>query len=121
MIIAKIVLLLKIMILTSNVNYIIDLEKHRTPRSKVFTGRDRGIEVRLNSQIDQLGEHNHVITIIIPTDIRSISPSFLEEFLLNVVSNYGEQGFRHKFKFENPGHYKIENNLKEAIERILRR
>ena len=106
--------------MTSNVDNIIDLEKYRTPRSKVFTGRDRGIEVRVQSQIDQLSEQNPGITIIIPVDIRSINPSFLEEFLFNVVTNFGEQGFRHKFNFENLGRYQIENDLKEAIERILR-
>ena len=31
---------------------IINLEDYRTPKSKVFTGRDRGERVRLDSNID---------------------------------------------------------------------
>ena len=60
------------------------------------------------------------VTVIIPPDIRSINPSFLEEFLQHVVLRLGAQNFYAKFHFENPGLYKIQNDLKEAVERILR-
>ena len=59
----------------------IDLENHRTKGSKVFTGRERGISVRENTKIDVLVSENKQVEIIIPTDIMSINPSFLEEFL----------------------------------------
>ena len=65
---------------------VINLEIFRTPGSKVFTGRDRGIEVRNQSKIDEIeSTTDDAITIIIPEDIRSINPSFLEEFLSKVV------------------------------------
>lgn len=98
----------------------INLQDYRTPGSKVFTGRDRGIEVREKSKIDSLAEVHEAISVVIPDDIRSINPSFLEEFLINVVTKLGEVGFKKKFRFENSGRYKIENDLQEAIERILR-
>lgn len=99
----------------------IDLELFRTPGSKVFTGRDRGIEVREKSMIDKLEESNDLITIIIPEDIRSINPSFLEEFLFNVVTKLKKEKFYIKFKFDNKSpRYKIETDLGEAIDRILR-
>ena len=100
--------------------YIIDLQDFRTPGSKVFTTRPRGVDVRKKSQIDSIEPTYDKITIIIPNDISSINPSFLEEFFENVVMKLGESGFYQKFSFINEGRYKIENDLSEAIDRILR-
>jgi hypothetical protein len=99
---------------------IINLNNFRTIGSKVFTGRSKGGEVRNTSKIDELERENSIIEIVIPTDIYSINPSFLEEFLVNVVSKLGAQGFNEKFKFINEGDYKITKDIEEAIERILR-
>lgn len=98
----------------------IDLNDFRTTGSKVFTGRAKGGEVRKGSKIDELEAKNDEVEILIPTDIYSINPSFLEEFLVNVVSKLGENGFKNKFKFVNEGDYKIIKDLEEAVERILR-
>jgi len=98
----------------------IDLQVYRTPGAKVFTTRPRGIEVRNASRIDQLEAEYDQITITIPSDISSINPSFLEEFFENVVMKLGEIGFFKKFSFINEGRYKIDSDLTEAIERILR-
>ncbi len=99
---------------------IIDLQNFRTPGSRVFTGRDRGIEVRNTSRIDQKEIESEEIVVKIPNDIGSINPSFLEEFLYNVVTKLQPSAFFAKFTFENNGRYKIDNDLQEAVERILR-
>ena len=101
-------------------SYTINLQDFRTPGSKVFTGRDRGVEVRNKSKIDTVINEYDEISIAIPEDIRSINPSFLEEFLLTVVTKLGEVGFNNKFKIINPGRYQVKEDLYEAIERILR-
>lgn len=102
-------------------NATIDLENFKTIGSKVFTGRNRGIDVRNESKIDQLEGKSIKIVIKIPEDIRSINPSFLEEFLLNVVSKLGKQKFYEKFEFQNQSkRYDIATDLDEAIDRILR-
>lgn len=98
---------------------IIDLQDYRTVGSKVFTGRARGKKVREDSRIDELEQTFKFIKIIIPNDIASINPSFLEEFLENVVIKLGEAGFYKKFSFVNEGRYKIDEDLSEAIDRIL--
>ncbi|HMT28029.1 MAG TPA: DUF4325 domain-containing protein [Bacteroidia bacterium] len=100
--------------------YIIDLETYKTRGSKVFTGRPRGVEVRKATKIDDIETNCLNVVIKVPNSIASINPSFFEEFLVNVVSKLGEQGFREKFSFENPGEYKIDDDLTDAIERILR-
>jgi hypothetical protein len=100
---------------------IIDLEDFRTKGSKVFTGRDRGISVRTKSQIDTLSEGEGIIKISIPVDIMSINPSFLEEFLSNVVLRLGKDEFYKKIIFHSESkRYDITLDLEEAIERILR-
>lgn len=101
----------------------IDLEKHRTKGSKVFTGRDRGIEVRTDSNIDKyIIEEGKKVDITIPIDIMSINPSFLEEFLTNVVLHLGKEGFYHSVKFNSESkRYDISEDLEEAVDRILRK
>lgn len=98
----------------------IDLENYRTPGAKIFTGRDRGEEVRIASKIDELADKYDHIKIIIPDNLFSINPSFFEELFVNVVTKYKEIGFNEKFSFENMGTYPYEKPLKEAINRILR-
>lgn len=98
----------------------INLQDFRTPGSRVFTGRDRGINVRTASKIDELEAKSDKVRVVIPDDIGSINPSFLEEFLYNVVIKLQSEGFFRKFEFVNNGRYKIGNDLQEAVERILR-
>lgn len=104
----------------STESYIINLQDFRTPHSKVFIGRPRGIQVRNLSKIEEIEPKYAKITIVIPDDISSINPSFLEEFLTPAVLKLGESGFFHKFSFVNNGRYKIDSDLNEAVERILR-
>lgn len=97
------------------------LESFRVEGSKVFTGRDRGRMVREKSNINTLVNKYDEIIIVIPENVYSINPSFLEEFLSDVVLNLGKDEFNRKVKFESEGNYKIEKSLNEAIERILRK
>lgn len=98
----------------------IDLENYRTPGAKIFTGRDRGEEVRESCKIDDYADVYDIIEIVIPDNLFSINPSFFEELFVNVVSKYKEDGFYQKFKFTNKGSYPYEKPLREAINRILR-
>lgn len=102
---------------------VIDLEKYRTSnkttKSRVFTGRDRGKDVRISSDIDKQFANSDTLTIIVPDDIFSITPSFLEEFLFNIVRDYGKENVVNKLKFK--GKYDISQSLDEAIDRILQK
>lgn len=100
--------------------HIILLEKYRVSGSKVFTGRDRGEYVRKDSDIDNLISSFDTINIVVPNDIYNINPSFLEEFLVNVVLKLGKKEFSNKVNFINEGDYKIDKALNESVERILR-
>lgn len=100
----------------------IDLDKFRTikgsVKSKVFTGRDRGQLVRERSKIDEIFDGKEVVKLIIPDDIFSITPSFLEEFVENIVKNYGKDIVLSKLDLAG-NQYDITEPLQEAIDRIL--
>jgi len=101
---------------------LINLEDYRTPGSKVFTGRDRGSDVRKKSHIDELAASYDQVIVEVPADIRSINPSFLEELLYNVVPKFGKQGFYQRIKFQTTGtRYNIAKDIEEAVDRILRK
>ena len=105
-------------------NNVINLEDYRSKDgnriSKVFTGRDRGKYVREQSHIDEIEEKYDTVSIIIPNNVYSINPSFLEELLVNVVIKLGKERFLEKFKISSEGDYLYEKPLNEAIDRILR-
>lgn len=103
---------------------IINLEDFRSRDknriSKVFTGRDRGEYVRRQSKIDELEAQYDKVIIIIPDNVYSINPSFLEEFLVNVVQKLGRNAFLEKFEFVSEGDYEYQTPLIQAIDRIMK-
>jgi len=100
--------------------FTLDLEDYRTPQSKVFVGRPRGLQVRNESRIDTLENNYDKINVIVPATVSSINPSFLEEFLVNVVTKLGKEKFYKKFTFTSKGRYQVDTDLDEAIDCILR-
>lgn len=99
---------------------VIELEDFRVKDSKIFTGRDRGKSVRERSKIDDLITQYEKVVLVIPDEIYSINPSFLEEFLVNVVEKLGRDGFYRTFEIKNVGTYDFDRRLREAVESILR-
>lgn len=91
-----------------------------TKVSKVFTGRDRGAEVREASNIDTIYDQFNKVNVVIPKNTFSITPSFLEEFFVNIVEKMGVEVFRNTVAIEANG-YKIDSPLEEAIDRIVQR
>ena len=103
----------------------INLENYRAEdkvthvKAKVFTGRDRGKDVREKSRIDQLEPACEKVVIEIPADIYSINPSFFEELFFNVVNKLKKDGFLAKFSIRSLGEYDFQDEMMEAIDRIL--
>lgn len=95
------------------------IDKQTNYKSKVFTGRDRGKDVREDSKIDEIESLNEKVVVSIPEDIYSINPSFFEEFFKNVVKKLGNEGFMNKFELKSNGDYDFKEELMEAIDRIL--
>jgi len=99
----------------------INLEQYRTAGSKVFIGRDRGRDIRIKSKLDELIDNEGTIEIIVPEEVMSVNPSFLEEFLFNAVKKLGKERFNEKVIFKNGStRYDVKSDVDEAIDRILR-
>ena len=102
---------------------IINLENFRVKvngvKSKVFTGRDRGAEVRKASKIDSLESQYDHIELVVPSEIYSINHSVFEEFLRNVVSKIGKEEFLKRITLKSEGQFDYTTKLLEAIDRIL--
>jgi len=99
----------------------IDLEDFQTKGSRVFTGREQGKKVKIESKINEIENESDVVIVYLPDNLGSINPSFLEEFLFNVVTELKAEGFFKKFVFKNKanGKYNILPDLEEAVDRIL--
>ena len=105
----------------------IDLEDYRVvdtdtnEKSRVFAGRPRGLFVRNASKVDERVEKSDKVDVHVPDDIRALNPSFLEEFLFNIVKKYGPEGYKAKIRFWSEKGYKFAAKEEEGVRRILRR
>lgn len=88
-------------------------------RSRVLTGKRNGEEVRIKSRIDELFSGIEPLTVVVPDDVFSVTPSFLEEMFKNVVLKYGRNAVLENVKFK--GKYRIQSALDEAVNRIMQR
>ncbi|MGJ1265497.1 STAS-like domain-containing protein [Sphingobacterium spiritivorum] len=100
--------------------YKFELEEYRIPGSKIFTGRDIGLDVKNKSNINVIFEENDHIEFIIPDDLFSINPSFFEELFIDIIQKHGKTVFLSKMNFISLGKYQFQKPLNEAIDRILR-
>lgn len=107
--------------MTTANSFMIELAKYRAQGAHVFTGRDRGAQVRKLSGLDDEELKYEKVVVVIPREIYSINPSFFEELFVNVVKRYGREGFLKRFEFKAEGEYPYERPLNEAISRIMRR
>lgn len=97
------------------------VDRENNVKSRVFAGRLRGKAVREASKIDELVEKNDEVEINVPDDIRALNPSFIEEFLFNVVKKFGPNGYKDRVKFVSGNGFKFETKLQEGVNRIMRR
>ena len=86
-------------------------------RSRVLTGKRNGEEVRIKSRLDEIFSGREPLTVVVPDDVFSVTPSFLEEMFKNVVLRYGRNVVLENVKFK--GKYKIQSAFDEAVNRII--
>lgn len=98
----------------------INFEDFRVKGSKIFIGRDVGKHVKIESRINELEKSCSSIDFIIPDNVYSISPSFFEDLLTDVVQKLGKEKFFEKFNFKSLGDYNYKKTLMESIYRISR-
>ncbi len=97
----------------------LNLHNYRNSGSKIFSGRDNGIEARKKLNLDKLDKSPGQITISIPKDTWSINSSFFGGLFESSVITLREKGFKEKyiFKFDDgtPLSKELEENILEGI------
>lgn len=100
----------------------INLGDYIAAGEKVIGGRDAGERIRWESQLDERikeiqGEGKVIIQL--PSQVRSISPAFLEGLLYGAVRLYGRTGLLERVAFTEAQRYDVTDDLEEAIDRII--
>ena len=95
------------------------LDSYRKNGSRMFSGRDYGLEVRLNMKLDERDMDEETYIIQVPDDILAINSSFFGGLFAESVLKLGEQGFRDKYHFQNEKGNEMKatlrNDIKEGI------
>lgn len=90
--------------------------------SKIYSGRDEGLYVRIKLSLSEKDKDNNSYTFVIPPETYSITRSFFGGMLGDSVKLLGENDFRKKYSFEDcDGHLKdvIKRDYEEGIYEAL--
>ncbi len=92
----------------------IKIARFRNNGSKIFTGRDNGIEARKELGVEQLDANDSTIEVIVPTDTWGINPSFFGGMFEESIKKMGLK-FEEKFQFIYPDGTTVNDSLKRDI------
>jgi hypothetical protein len=77
----------------------VGLERFLTQGSKIFSGRDRGKEVRRALKLDEVDASKSTVVVHVPEDAFSVNSSFFLGLFTASIERLGESGFREKYRF----------------------
>lgn len=80
----------------------INIYEFRKSGSKIFSGRDVGIEARKKLGLNEKDMDEEQYEIIVPEDTYSIGGSFFGGLFSDSVIRLSEEGFRRKYIFKHP-------------------
>ena len=102
----------------------INLLNFRSNGSKIFSGRDKGIDARKKLKLNELDSQEQKIEVIVPKDTWSINSSFFGGLFESSIINLKEDGFRKKyiFKFDDGAALseELQHNIDEGIYESLK-
>ena len=79
---------------------VVELDKHRTHKARVYSGRSKGEALRKQYDLDNFDfSGNNKIEVIVPSDVVSINESFFLGFFGSVVRRIGKDQFIDLCKF----------------------
>jgi hypothetical protein len=80
-------------------------------------GHERGVAARDEFKLDELDQGADEVVVLVPSDMRTLTPSFLQGLFAGSVSHLGELGFFKHYKFDAPAH--ILDDVRAGVDRIL--
>lgn len=81
---------------------IIDMEEHRNPESRIFSGRQFGKSIRARRDLNVLDNQGGCVEVIFPDLTWSINDSFFLEMFEDSIEKLGEKRFKEKYIFVGP-------------------
>lgn len=96
----------------------INIQEFRKNGSKIFSGRDIGIEARTKLDLNEKDLDEEEYTIIIPQDTYSITGSFFGGLFSDSIIRLKEEKFRKKYIFKcSQGELSevLQNDIEEGI------
>src|SRR5260370_3114175 len=98
----------------------IDLGTVRAPNTKTFTGQPRGKDSRARLKIQSYDKADVVVTVLVPPDTYSVSPSFVLGLFSPSIQTLGRERFFAKYDFSSwPP--ELHDAVDEAVDRVLNR
>ena len=94
----------------------INLHPYRTGASKIFSGRDRGIAVRIEKKLDEIDKSEEQVTVVIPKDTWTINSSFFGGLFEKSVMDLGRDRFLEKYTFVFDDGSGLSSELRQNIE-----
>ena len=95
---------------------IIQLQSFRKNESRMYSGRDFGLDVRDKITLDEKDNDNENYIVIFPDDTMSINSSFFGGLFAESLIVLGEKKFREKYCFQNEFYKPIKKSLQNDIE-----
>lgn len=97
-------------------NNIIKLQGFRKNESRMFSGREFGIEVRCKIDLDSRDQDFETYYIQISDDTMAINSSFFGGLFSESVLTLGAERFREKYIFQNEKGKSLKDTLQKDIE-----
>ena len=77
----------------------VDLARLTKNEVSMLTGHERGVQARLLFSLDSLEADDDVVQIVAPTNLDTITPSFVQGFLARSISRLGRERLLTKYDF----------------------
>lgn len=94
----------------------INMHNHRSPGSKLYSGRPLGIEVRNKLDFDNKDKDIENYIIVFPEDTVSINSSYFGGLFEKSVMDLGKDNFLKKYKFTYTNGGELSESLMRNIE-----
>lgn len=94
----------------------INLHQYRTGTSKIFSGRDKGIDVRKEKNLDEMDKNDEQVVVSIPKDTWTINSSFFGGLFEKSVIDLGKEKFLEKYTFVFDDGSVLSSELRQNID-----
>lgn len=94
----------------------IKLQTYRKNGSRMYSGREHGLEIRGKLELNKKDKDANVYHILISDDTLALNSSFFGGLFADSVIKLGEDGFKNKYIFQNEDGSKVKSTIQKDIE-----